>query len=78
MCWFHMRKCAENKLSIIADKTIRTQLLQDIDALQLAPSEHLFDAAAKLFINKWMGVKCSNITTYLQYFESEWIHAHKG
>ena len=48
-----MRKSAENKLSMIADKVVSTQILQDIDALQLAPSERLFDAAAKLFLDKW-------------------------
>ena len=47
-----MRKSAENKLSMIADKVVSTQILQDIDALQLAPSERLFDAAAKLFLDK--------------------------
>ena len=58
---------------MIADKVVSTQILQDIDALQLAPSERLFDAAAKLFLDKW-----KYLLSNLKYFESEWMRSHKG
>lgn len=78
MCWFHARKSAEKKLAMIANKNIRTQMLQDIDALQNAPSEKLFDVAAYHFLNKWKTVDCANMSIYLEYFEAEWLRAHKG
>lgn len=77
MCWFHMRKCAENKLALISDQAIRDKILADIDVLQTAPSEQIFDAAAKLFIEKWSKSKDSNIIQYLDYFETEWIKVTK-
>ena len=53
MCWFHMRRAVSDKLSILNDGALALMVMQDIDALQISPTEELFDAAAKLFLVKW-------------------------
>ena len=68
MCWYHMRTNAEKNLSLIKDQDTRKAIMNDIDALQLAPSERIFDAASKLFIKKWKHEK-----EYIEYFDKEWI-----
>lgn len=78
MCWFHMRRAAENKLSILSDTSLTNKIMQDIDALHTAPSEELFNAAVQLFLEKWRLNSNSNMPNYLVYFENEWIKRHKG
>jgi len=42
MCWFHIRKAVNDKLSILNDSDLATEIMQDIDALQIFPTvEHL-------------------------------------
>lgn len=68
-----MRAKAEQKTAMIGQKETRDSIMQDIDALQLAPSEELFDEAAKLFLTKWRKENVANLQDYLVYFENEWI-----
>lgn len=68
-----MRAKAEQKTAMIGQKEIREKIMQDIDALQLAPSEKLFDEATKLFLKKWRKEDVANLHEYLLYFENEWI-----
>ena len=78
MCWFHMRRAVSDKLSILNDGALALMVMQDIDALQISPTEELFDAAAKLFLVKWRENKNANMSAALAYFEKEWLIAHKG
>lgn len=48
MCWYHMRTKAQQRLSTIGERETREKIIQDIDALQLAPTVDIFDSAAKL------------------------------
>lgn len=47
----------------------KTQLLGDLDHLQLARSDMAFDAAAKLLIAKWKPIS----KPLVDYFEKEWL-----
>jgi len=71
MCWFHMRRAVSDKLSILNDGALALMVMQDIDALQISPTEELFDAAAKLFLVKWRENKNANMSAALAYFEKE-------
>lgn len=73
MCWFHMRKCAEKQLLIIASKETRTKVIQDVDALQKFPSSNHFDAACNLFMKKWRNEKGTGVLENLTFFETEWL-----
>lgn len=61
----------------IGDKLVRDLLLEDIDALQIAPNESLFDVASKLFIQKWKRQKIPYIKKFLEYFQKEWLIVSK-
>ena len=78
MCWFHMKCKATDKLALIDDVNLRNEMIQNIQVLHNAPSEELFDTAVKLFFKKWRAQKNAQINEYLDYFNSEWIVAHKG
>ena len=78
MCWFHMRKCAEEKLAMLANKEIAACLLHDIDILHNSSNELIFDAAIKLFLKKWNSSLNPHIGAYINYFQKEWTTAHKG
>ena len=73
-----MRRAVSDKLSILNDGALALMVMQDIDALQISPTEELFDAAAKLFLVKWRENKNANMSAAIAYFEKEWLIAHKG
>lgn len=84
MCWFHTRKAVKDNEHIkhigdakINDKFVRDLLLEDIDALQIAPNESLFDAGSKLFIQKWKRHKIPYLKEFLEYFQKEWLIVRK-
>ena len=58
----------------------KESIKQDICSLQLSESEAVFDAAYKLFKDKWLKVNSNKIPTkkFFDYFESEWIQKHPG
>ncbi len=82
MCWFHMRKAANEKLSILGTSTddmqLRNSIQEDIDSLHNSPSTKLFETGVQHFINKWKASSNPHISQYLTYFEKEWIASHKG
>lgn len=54
MCWFHMLKNVSEKLpTFIHDTVKQSKFIFDLEKLQLAKSESIFDVALKLFIEKW-------------------------
>ena len=73
MCWFHIRKAVNDKLSILNDSDLATEIMQDIDALQIFPTVELFDIASKLFLAKWRGHRNPHMPAALCYFEKEWL-----
>jgi hypothetical protein len=73
-----MRKCAEQKLTMLGDSELAAKIIQDIDVLQTSPSEALFDKAVHLFLDKWAKEKNAHMAAYLAYFQKEWIVSHKG
>ena len=82
MCWFHMRKAANEKLSILGSNTedmqLRNSIQEDIDSLHNSPTPKLFETAVQLFIDKYKNNSNPHISQYLTYFEKEWIKSHKG
>lgn len=73
-----MKSAAEDKLATLVDEDVYTEVLKDIIVLHKCPSEDLFDVACRLFIQKWKAAAPKNITTFLDYFQAEWIKSHKG
>ncbi len=81
MCWFHMVKAFEDHASFNSIPSPQKESIkQDICSLQLSQSEAVFDAAYKLFKDKWLNVNSNKIPTkkFFDYFESEWIQKHPG
>ena len=66
MCWFHMRKCANDKLAMLGDNNLAANVLRDT-----AQSQSLFDAAVALFLAKWRVNNNPHMAAYLTYFEKE-------
>jgi hypothetical protein len=53
MCWGHMKRNIENLLFHIEEKTIKDDLLGDIELLQICSSQEVSDFASFLFLKKW-------------------------
>jgi len=56
----------------IVDKSAQEDLLNDVDALQLAQSERIFTKASNLFIKKWTRSQ----PDFVEYFRREWLTSH--
>jgi transposase-like protein len=69
MCWAHMRRNVNKKLSIVKNKETTQEILDDIDQLQLCESEKVFRNASSLFLKKWI----SREEEFSTYFETEWL-----
>ncbi|RNA00682.1 hypothetical protein BpHYR1_026613, partial [Brachionus plicatilis] len=78
MCWFHPKKAITTRIAILNDSTLQSQIMLDLDALQLCQSDCLFEKASKLFLKKWINHSNKNIKDFLRYFESEWLLKHPG
>jgi hypothetical protein len=72
MCWAHMRRKIVKKVESIMDKLIQEDLLNDVDALQLAQSKRIFTKASNLFIKKWTKAQ----PDFVEYFRREWLTSH--
>ena len=65
MCWFHMRKCAMEKLAILGDRKLAQQVLLDKYSLQNAWSELIFTAAAQIhFLKRSKTQVLTSLLTY--------------
>ena len=78
MCWFHMQKAVSNRLCILDENQLEKLILIDINALQLTSSNRLFEAAVKLFVEKWKRHINVSINSFLEYFQDEWVDHHCG
>ena len=74
MCWAHMRRKVVKKIEAMVEKMDQEDLIEDVEALQLAQSEQIFTKASILFIKKWKKKQ----PTFVEYFENEWLASHNG
>lgn len=49
-----MKRCVEKKVSMINDKQMASDIIDDIEILQICESTNLFNNAGKLFKEKWL------------------------
>lgn len=76
MFWTHASiKMDENCTRL---ESIKSLIRGDINKLQMAQSEEIFDVAYGLFKKKWESHNDKSIKTYLAYFEKTWIKVQKG
>lgn len=68
-----MKACVKKHLSLIHDIHTASEIHADINRLQVASTEQLFEAASKLFLKKWRASKNESMRDFLEYFESEWL-----
>ena len=73
MCWAHVYRAVELKLSSIKDKSISQQILLDIEHLQVSYTPKLFEYAYKLFTEKYKKLNNKDVDYFLEYFHKEWI-----
>ena len=81
MCWSHMKRKIESRISHVDDKEIAKEMLHDIEILQLSNSPSLFKLGSTLFMKKWTlnnKEKNQSISDFLQYFGDEWLSSNSG
>lgn len=49
MCWSHVRKNINLKMNLVLNKRSRTEIVEDIDKLQLSQDDIIFDKGIHLF-----------------------------
>ena len=73
MCWAHVRRCVEKKLSLIDNEDHRNEILNDIETLQISKDVPTFEFAKKLFHKKW-----KNEERFLNYSINECLSSKDG
>ncbi len=68
MCWAHMRRKMVKKIESLVKKMDQEDLIEDVEALQLAQSERMFTKASNLFIKKWNKKE----PKFIEYLQNEW------
>jgi len=74
MCWAHVRRNVVKHLHLV-DEEFRDDIMNDIDALQLASSKEIFDKAMPLFIKKWLTKKQKD---FIEYMKEMWFSTHSN
>ncbi|CAF1163765.1 unnamed protein product, partial [Didymodactylos carnosus] len=74
MCWAHMRWKVVKKIESMVEKMGQVDLIEDIEALQLAQSVRMFTKASNLFIKKWNKKE----PKFIEYFHNQWLNSHDG
>ncbi|CAF5226481.1 unnamed protein product [Rotaria magnacalcarata] len=69
MCWVHMKRNVENRISHINDKDIAKEILEDIEMLQLCNSTIIFKLASTLCMKKWKLNNKQTDQSILDFFE---------
>ncbi|CAF1045963.1 unnamed protein product [Rotaria magnacalcarata] len=57
---------------------MKAELRRDIEFMQPIKNETIFDAAIKLFQQKWKAKECPPINNFIDYFINEWYMSNKG
>lgn len=68
-----MRRCAAKKAETLVTKKFQSEIMVDLDQLQLSADSEMFEEGVKLFFDKWRGEE-----KFLKYFRSEWINKNKN
>jgi hypothetical protein len=72
MCWAHMKKNVVKKVEKLVAQEFQTEILSDIDILQLSQNNDIFDRASILFLDKWY-----EETEFINYFKAEWLDTNR-
>jgi len=75
MCWAHMRRNVMKKIDSLVDKSLKKEICDDIDTLQLAPSNEVFGKALPLFIKKWRQKRQNE---FIEYMKLQWFTTHQN
>ncbi len=70
MCWALLYRLVTKAIASLND---HTNLLKDIEDLQISHSPEIFERNIKFFFNKWHARKDENIDQYLKTFKKEWV-----
>ena len=57
MFWAHMRRTIDKKIKMINDVSIETEVMEDIEKIQISQNPKIFEKASQLFLNKWQATK---------------------
>ena len=78
MCFFHVKVAVEKKMSILNDDKLSIEILTDIFWIQKSQTENVFYRAIELFNEKYKMNENTNITTFLAYFNKQWVEFFPG
>ncbi len=70
MCWAHVVRAVDKRLSVSGVKEYKYDIFADIYALQLSFSTVFFKSAGGLFLAKWRSKNSEAINDFLGYFEN--------
>ena len=62
------------KIDLLVEKSMRHEIIDEIDALQLSSSKEVFDKALPLFVKKWLQKKQ---TEFVAYMKLQWFTTHQ-
>ncbi len=70
MCWAHVRRNIVKHLYLV-NETLKEEIMENIDTLQLSSSEEVFEKAKDLFIKKY-----KKQTEFISYMKDMWFSSH--
>lgn len=74
MCWAHMRRNIAKKVECMVEKDKQTDIIEDIETLQIVQNDAIFEKAVPLFIKKWKHKE----PDFINYFDNQWLKKHKN
>lgn len=70
MCWFHMHKNVSDKVpTFLKELSKQSQFMADLEILQVAKTQEIFNKALVLFMNKWR----EESDGLIDYFDNVWV-----
>ena len=73
VCWAHVIRNIDQKLHLVTDTQMKTEIRRDIYVLQLCKSAQEFGVAKELFLKKWA---TDDIEQFVSYFRSQYLEKH--
>jgi hypothetical protein len=74
MCWAHMRRNIVKKVESLVDQERRSDIIEDIETLQISSNEQIFKKASDCFVKKWK----SKEAEFIKYFQDQWLKSHEN
>jgi hypothetical protein len=71
MCYSHVHMNCQKKANTVRDTVNRDCILDDLNIIQLAPSEEHFQAAVQTFIARYSELSLET-ASFVQYFVAHW------